>query len=192
LLGKTQLAWLKQTLLEAKNAGVTWKFINCSDPIDQIGAVGSGDDGGKSWMGGYRAERNELLKYIADNGITNVVFLASDDHQGRINEVLYVADPTKPTVYSKVPGVISIVDGPIGATGPDVNTDHSFTAIKALADTLATKQISNSVDPIGLDPNTVGLFNVWREGDSTAASAPKPVDFYSPDTFNYAALRSHP
>jgi hypothetical protein len=29
---------------------------------------------------------------------------------------------------------------------------------------------------------------VYREGDSTAASQPKPVDFYSPDTFNYTDL----
>ena len=192
LLGKTQLTWLKQTLLDAKNAGVIWKFVNVSDPIDQLGAVGSGDDGGKSWMGGYRAERNDLLNFIATNGITNVVFLSSDDHQGRINEVLYVPDASQPTVYKKVPGVISIVDGPIGATGPDTVTDHSYANIKTLADALVTKQVANSVDPIGLDPNTVGLFNVWREGDSTATSAPKAVDFYTPDTFNYAVLEVTP
>ncbi|NBU76987.1 MAG: hypothetical protein EBS30_17525, partial [Planctomycetes bacterium] len=192
LLGATQLAWLKKTLLDAQSAGTVWKFINTSDPIDQIGAVGSGDDGGKSWMGGYRAERNNLLKYIADNGITNVVFLSSDDHQGRINEVSYVADPSKPTFYTKVPGVISIVDGPIGATGPDAVTDHSYANIKGLAEALATKQTTNGVDPIGLDPKYAGLFNVWREGDTTAATAPKAVDFYTPDTYNYAVLEVTP
>src|SRR5262245_57846998 len=45
------------------------------------------NDGGKSWMGGYRAERNRLLKFIADKDIRNVVFLATDDHQNRINEI---------------------------------------------------------------------------------------------------------
>ena len=192
MLGSTQLAWLKKTLLDAQTSGTIWKFINITDPIDQIGAVGSGLDGGKSWMGGYRAERNNLLKYIADNGITNVVFLASDDHQGRINEVSYVPDPTQPTVYKKVPGVISIVDGPIGATGPDTVTDHTYANIKTLADTLATAQTTSGVDPIGLDPNYVGLFNVWREGDTTATNAPKAVDFYSPDTYNYAVLEVTP
>src|SRR5438034_9923648 len=158
MLGATQLAWLEQTLLDAEQAGTTWKFINISDPIDQIGPIGGSltlvdppttaeygtlgsitsivttgstnhtrtvtvasavglvvsqgvsgtgvpanttisaintngttfsinnnatiatgatltltpapstygpvsSDGGKSWMGGYRAERNELLKY---------------------------------------------------------------------------------------------------------------------------------
>ena len=89
LLGATQLAWLKKTLLDAQTTGTPWKFVTTSDPIDQIGAVGSGDDGGKSWFGGYRAERNELLKFIADNGIKNVVFLATDDHLLRIDELTY-------------------------------------------------------------------------------------------------------
>jgi hypothetical protein len=40
MLGATQLAWLEQTLLDAEQAGTTWKFINISDPIDQIGAIG--------------------------------------------------------------------------------------------------------------------------------------------------------
>jgi len=42
MLGATQLAWLEQTLLDADQAGTTWKFINISDPIDQIGPIGGG------------------------------------------------------------------------------------------------------------------------------------------------------
>lgn len=192
VLGATQKAWLKQTLLDAKASGNIWTFINITDPMDQIGAYGSGADGGKSWYGGYRAERNEILKFLVDNNIKNVIFLASDDHQGRINELTYMADPSKdpsnPINYARVPGVYSIVDGPMGATGPDTVTDHSFPNIKALADTLANSQIAAGLDPIGLDPRTPGLFNVRREGDPTAATDPKPVDFYSPDTNNYVSL----
>src|SRR5262249_58352089 len=40
MIGATQLAWLEQTLLDADQAGVIWKFINISDPIDQIGPIG--------------------------------------------------------------------------------------------------------------------------------------------------------
>jgi len=40
MLGATQLAWLEQTLLAAQRGGPTWKFINISDPIDQIGPIG--------------------------------------------------------------------------------------------------------------------------------------------------------
>ena len=62
-------------------------------------------DGGKAFMGGYRAERNALLKFIAENHIANVVFMATDDHQNRINELTY--SPTSQTEsqpsYVKVP-----------------------------------------------------------------------------------------
>src|SRR5262249_14887215 len=88
-----QIAWLNQTLLDAQTNGTTWKFVSVSDPIDKLGPIGGAlagtltsvnADGGKSYMGGYRAERNDLLKFIVDNKITNVVFLSTDDHQNRI------------------------------------------------------------------------------------------------------------
>src|SRR6185295_11816991 len=129
-LGDTQLAWLKQTLLDAQNNGTTWKFVSVSDPIDQLGPIGGALAGtltsvnadlGKSYMGNYRAERNDLLKFIADNKITNVVFLSTDDHQNRINELYY--SPSGQTnvqsSYVKLPFTFSIVCGPLGATGPD-------------------------------------------------------------------------
>jgi hypothetical protein len=40
MLGTTQLAWLEQTLLDAQHGPPTWKFINISDPIDEIGPIG--------------------------------------------------------------------------------------------------------------------------------------------------------
>jgi phosphodiesterase/alkaline phosphatase D-like protein/arylsulfatase A-like enzyme len=188
MLGKTQLAWLKQNLLDAQKNGTTWKFVATSDPIDQLGAIGSGADGGKSWIGGYRAERNDLLKFIADNGIKNVVFLSADDHQNRINELTYFDNVNDPTSVRVLQNALSIVDGPIGATGPDVNTDHSFAAVKALADKLVATQTAAGVNPIGLDPNFAGLKNVVREGDPTANTNRQAVDFYSPDTYNYTTF----
>lgn len=197
-LGATQLSWLKQTLLDAQNNGTTWKFVSVSDPIDQLGPIGgalSGTltsvnaDGGKSYMGGYRAERNDLLKFIADNHITNVVFLSTDDHQNRINQLYY--SPNGQTgvqsSYVKVPYTFAIVCGPLGATGPDAITDHSFANIKAIADSLANAQIGAGIDPVGLE-DYPGLHNLVREGDPTAGTNAQPVDFYSPDTFNFTVL----
>ncbi|WP_199319624.1 ExeM/NucH family extracellular endonuclease [Dolichospermum sp. FACHB-1091] len=183
LLGSTQLAWLKQTLLDAQNNGTIWKFVSVSSPIDQIGAIGSGLDSGKSWIGGYRAERNDLLKFIGDNNIKNVVFLSADDHQNRINELTY----TDNGVVKVLPNALSIVGGPVGATGPDTVTDHSFANIQTLANTLATNQINAGVNPLGLDPNFPGLKSVWRENDTNPTQI-EPVDFYSPDTFNYTVF----
>ena len=188
LLGATQLAWVKQNLLDAQANGTTWKFVSVSDPIDQIGAIGSGADSGKSWIGGYRAERNDLLKFIADNGIKNVVFLATDDHQNRVNELTY----TDNGVVKVLPNALSVVDGPIGATGPDVITNHSFSNIKALADTLAAAQIAAGVNPIGLAKDFYGLSNVVRDGDPNADTLRQPIDFYSPDTYNYTVFDISP
>jgi hypothetical protein len=146
-------------------------------------------DGGKSYMGGYRAERNDLLKFIADNGIVNVVFLGTDDHQNRINELLY--SPSGQTeaqsTYVKVPSCFAIVCGPLGATGPETITDHSFSNITAIANSVANAQAAAGIEPIGLQ-GYPGLHDVVREGDPTADGNPQAVDFYSPDTFNFTLL----
>ena len=146
-------------------------------------------DGGKSWMGGYRAERNALLKFIADNEIVNVVFLATYDHQNRINELLY--SPSGQTgdqsTYIKVPYCLEIVCGPLGATGPDLISNHSFSLVKKLADSIANAESAAGLEPIGL-AGYPGLRNVTRLGDPNADTLRQPADFYSPDTFNYNVL----
>jgi phosphodiesterase/alkaline phosphatase D-like protein len=284
MLGATQLAWLEQTLLDANQAGTTWKFINISSPIDQIGPIGGSltlvdpptqaeygtlgsitsivttgatnntttitvartvglvvgqgvsgtgvpantritaintdgttfrvnnnctiangatltltpapstyapvnSDGGKSWMGEYRAERNTLLKFIADHRIYNVVFLSTDDHQNRINELFY--SPTGQTgvqaSYVQAPYCFEIVCGPLGATGPDLISNHSFSLVKRVADSVANAQLAANINPIGL-AGYPGLHQVRRLGDPQADTLRQPADFYSPDTFNYNVL----
>jgi alkaline phosphatase D len=146
-------------------------------------------DGGKSWIGGYRAERNALLRFIADHHIYNVVFLATDDHQNRVNELSY--SPTgeigNQSSYVKVPYCFEIVCGPLGATGPDLISNHTFALAKKLADSIANAQIVSGVEPIGL-AGYPGLLKVTRLGDPQADKLRQPVDFYSPDTFNYNVL----
>ncbi len=183
MLGKTQLNWLKSTLKKAQTSGTTWKIVAISSPID----VG-GEDNGKTWIGGYRSERNEILKFIADNQIKNVVFLSTDDHQNRVNELTYLTSPNDPSSMTRVPNTFTIVAGPIGAGGPDQITDHSFSNIKLLSDKLVTEQKAKGMDLLGLDPKFPGLQKVFRESDPDANNLRQPVDFYSPDTFNYATL----
>lgn len=219
-LGATQLAWMKQTLLDAQNNGVPWKFVAVSDPIDQTGPVAgalstvtsvtmqpfSGNlgygpvnaDGGKAFVGGYRAERNALLKYIADNHITNVVFLSADDHQNRINELYYSPSgrtgPGNPGFtqadYVKVPYCLSIVCGPLGATGPDLFLNHGYASIQGAANLIANAEIAAGVDPIGLAANYPGLHDVMRDKGSGLVAEPsiEPATFYSPDTFNFTVF----
>jgi alkaline phosphatase D len=211
MLGSTQMQWFEQALLDAQWQGITWKIVAVSSPIDQIGPIGgsftvtngvdngpgtyttTGTDGGKSWMGGYRPERNQLFKFIADNHIDHVVFLSTDDHQLRINELGYFTQfdnnntPIQSS-YVRTPGAFEIVAGPIGATGPDGVTDHTIPNLLQIARNFAAQQTLRGIDPIGLDPSFPGLHAVFREGDSAADIVRQPFDFFSPDTFNYATL----
>jgi hypothetical protein len=190
MLGATQLAWFKQSLLDAQARGIAWKFVALSSPIDQIPFDYFVPPGpiAKHWNAGYRAERNELLKFIADNHIDHVVFLTTDDHQMRVNELTYLTDPGDPTSVARVPGAFQILAGALGGGGVPTVTDHDFSSLKARADALAAKQTALGMDPLGLDANFPGLFNVFRENDPDANLLRQPVDFYSPDTFNYADL----
>jgi alkaline phosphatase D len=174
---------------------VVWKVISVSSPIDQMAAKGTDGkaanaDGGKTWYGGYRAERNTLLKFIAEKGIKNVVFLSTDDHLNRVNELCYFKDEATfaQNTAVKVPACFTIVAGPIGASGPDGVTNHAFDSLKTRADTVARNQTAAGVEPIGLAADYPGLQEVFREGDADADKLRQPIDFYSPDTFNYALL----
>ena len=190
MLGSTQLQWFKSQLAATQAAGTIWKVISVSTPIDQTG----GNQDSKSWFGNYRAERNDILKYIADNHIDHVIFLTTDDHEMRTTQLQYEPDPVgHPGVFALVPGAFQIVSGPLGAGGPDAITDHSFANIQALLNTLSTA-VDNNPDLIAHGDPAIGLVgvhglnNVYRAGDPNAATAPSSVDFFSPDQFGYTTL----
>lgn len=86
LLGKTQLDRLKQDLVDAQVAGVTWKFITLPEPTQNLGPLLSSDR-----YEGYAAERSELLAFIDKRGIRNVVFIAADVHGTTVNNLTYQA-----------------------------------------------------------------------------------------------------
>ena len=189
MVGKTQLAWLKQTLLDAKNNGTIWKFLAISTPIDVTG----GNQDGKSWFGGYRAERNDLLKFIVDNQIDHVVFLTTDDHEMRTTQLVYYPNYPDTSVKALVPGAFQVVTGPIGAAGPDVITDHTYANILSLLNTASTGVDNNPdlaahgdplIGPLGIR----GLTNVTRVGDPNASANPGSIDFFSPDKMGYTTL----
>lgn len=183
ILGATQLAWVKQTLLAAQTAGTPWKFVSISSPID---ATGPSQDA-KSWFGGYTAERNDLLKFIADNNIRNVVFMSTDDHLTRETVLQYQTTLGDASTTTTVPGAFLVVTGPIGAGGPDAITDHSFANLTSLAATTNSGLTAASQPIIGLQSFT-GLSNVHRQLDTNAGVVNSSIDFYSPDTFNYTIL----
>jgi phosphodiesterase/alkaline phosphatase D-like protein len=84
MLGERQVADLKADLLAAQADGVTWKFVAVPEPIQNLGVIGAGDR-----FEGYARERNEILQFIDDNGIQNVVFIAADIHGTLVNNLAY-------------------------------------------------------------------------------------------------------
>ena len=114
MLGKQQLADLKRDLLDAQNKGVIWKFITIAEPIQNLGVLAAGDR-----YEGYAAERTEILKYINDNKISNVVFVAADIHGTLVNNLTYQTAPGQAQIatsaFEVVTGAVAY-DAPFGPT----------------------------------------------------------------------------
>jgi phosphodiesterase/alkaline phosphatase D-like protein len=84
ILGDVQLAQFEHDLLDAQNKGITWKFVNISVPIQNLGPILAADR-----FEGYEAERNQILKFINDNHIENVVFVSAEAHTYSVNNLTY-------------------------------------------------------------------------------------------------------
>ncbi|MGD1701440.1 phytase [Dapis sp. BLCC M229] len=84
MLGEVQLEDLKNDLLQAENDGITWKFVMVPEPIQNLGIAAASDR-----FEGYAAERTEILQFIDDNNIDNVVFVAADIHGTIVNNLTY-------------------------------------------------------------------------------------------------------
>lgn len=93
MLGRAQLDELKADLLAATAAGVTWKFVLVPEPIQNLGPSLASDR-----FEGYAAERTELLRFIDDNRIPNVVFIAADIHGTLVNNLTYQIDYSEPQI----------------------------------------------------------------------------------------------
>jgi phosphodiesterase/alkaline phosphatase D-like protein len=114
MLGRTQLDALKQDLLAADEAGVTWKFIMVPEPVQNLGVLAASDR-----FEGYAAERTELLRFIHERGLRNVVFVAADIHGTLVNNLTYQLGPGAPQIpvdaWEISTGAIAF-DAPFGPT----------------------------------------------------------------------------
>jgi uncharacterized repeat protein (TIGR01451 family) len=109
-LGKQQLADLKQDLLKSQQDGVTWKFITVPEPIQNIGVLAAADR-----FEGYAAERTEILKFINDNKISNVVFISADIHGTLVNNLTYQTAPGQAQIATSA---FEITTGAVGYSQP--------------------------------------------------------------------------
>jgi myo-inositol-hexaphosphate 3-phosphohydrolase/phosphodiesterase/alkaline phosphatase D-like protein len=172
LLGKIQLEDLKQDLLAAERNGISWKFVMVPEPIQNI-FPGINTDA----FEGYNAERTELLKFINDNQLTNVVFVAADVHTTFVNNLTYQEQAFGPQIATSVweitTGAVAY-EQPTGvflgnlftATNPQLKAFYDALPVAPDTDNLPNdkddfvKQAVNDrllkplgFDPLGLDDN---------------------------------------
>jgi 3-phytase/alkaline phosphatase D len=116
IVGSQQLADLKDDLQKAQDDNITWKFILTPSPIQNVGLAKAED----RWEG-YAAERTNLLKFINDHNIENVVFVAAGLHGTIVNNLTYQKTypgnhiPTN--AFEVIVGPVAI-DPPAGPFGP--------------------------------------------------------------------------
>jgi len=84
MLGAVQLEELMDDLLFAEREGITWKFVLVPEPIQNLGPILASDR-----FEGYAHERTELLSFIDDHDLHNVVFVAADIHGTVVNDLSY-------------------------------------------------------------------------------------------------------
>jgi hypothetical protein len=114
ILGDQQRLDLERDLLDAQTRGITWKFVAVPEPMQNLGPANAQDR-----FEGYAAERMQLLKFIGDNQIRNVVFVAADIHGTLINNLTYqngVGQPQQPTNAFEVTTGPVAYDAPFGPT----------------------------------------------------------------------------
>lgn len=110
VLGTTQMADLQHDLLDAQQRGITWKFVVVPDPIQLLDMTSAPD----RWQG-YAAERTTLLRFIDEQEITNVVFIAADIHGTVVNNLTYQAEAGGPQIPVNA---WEIAVGPVAAYEP--------------------------------------------------------------------------
>jgi phosphodiesterase/alkaline phosphatase D-like protein len=183
MLGAEQLAWLKQTL-SASDA--TWKLIVNEVPMTQIFVLPY-----DRWDG-YAAERTDLLTYIGDNAIDNVVFLTTDIHAS-VGARVYVdisQDNDNPVAYE-------VVAGPIQTCTLECEVDKirgegqgqtlkTFLITRGLIDTDCVQINQYGYATVEIPRSAATLLASWRSNERAREGAGKRVEDCAPVTLTAA------
>jgi uncharacterized repeat protein (TIGR01451 family) len=168
MLGKVQLDDLKRDLIQAQKDGIIWKFIMLSQPIQNLGVAIAADR-----YEGYAAERTEILKFINDSKISNVVFVTADFHGTLVNNLTYQLAPGQAQIPTRAFEIITgsvAYDAPFGPTvgnlflTPEQKAFYNSLPVANDADSTVNdrddfiKQVVNGgINALGYDP--LGLNN---------------------------------
>lgn len=205
MLGLPQLADLKSDLLRAQADGITWKFVMLPEPIQNLGVLGASDR-----YEGYAAERNEILRFVNQQGLTNVVFVTADLHGTVVNNLTYqdvFFGPQIPTGAFEVVTGAAAYDAPIGPTVINIASQLGLIGEQELAcynilpiapdagdadllpgcpddkDDFLQRLINSQLAPLGYDP--VGLDN------SPVSATLLQGDYVAVHTYGWTEFRIH-
>lgn len=127
MLGREQLVWLKDALSQSR---ATWKVIVSSVPMS-IPTGSSGPRGRDGWAnyeqdGGFEYELTDILRYMQQNAMHNVVFLTTDVHFAEVFRYVPFADAPDFQVYEFVAGPINAGVFPNRAFDNSLNAERLF------------------------------------------------------------------
>ncbi|MBE9212788.1 phytase [Plectonema cf. radiosum LEGE 06105] len=200
LLGRQQVADLKADLLDAEQKGITWKFITIPEPIQNFGLLNAEDR-----FEGYAAERTEILKFIDDNDIDNVVFMAGDFHGTIVNNLTYQTAPGTEQIatnaFEIVTGPAAFNDGLFGPTVANIATAAGLITQEQRAfydglpvatdadnelndkDDFIKQLLVQQTTPLGYDP--VGLNNNLSQAENSIDAQLLQGDYVSTHKFGW-------
>lgn len=156
MLGRAQVDCLKNDLLDSQQEGIAWKFVIIPEPIQNFGIIGAEDR-----FEGYAAERTELLKFIHENHIENVVFIAGDFHGTIVNNLAYqellTGAAEEPVAVESTPvSAFEVVTGPVAFF--DALLGPSTVNLAASAGVL-TPFLKAFYDRLPVEPDTDSIVN---------------------------------
>ncbi|NEQ36384.1 MAG: phytase [Okeania sp. SIO3I5] len=206
MLGEVQVEDLKNDLLQAQNNAITWKFVMVPEPIQNLGTAAASDR-----FEGYAAERTEILKFINDNNIDNVVFVAADIHGTVVNNLTYQegfgGEQIATNAFEITTGSVAF-DPPFGpsvietaaaldALSPEQLALYNSLPITSDGDSEVDdrddflKQLINSqISPLGYDP--VGLNDNLAIADGQIDATLIQGDYIATQTFGWTEFEIDP
>ncbi len=204
LLGDIQLDDFKQDLLDAQATGITWKFVMIPEPIQNLfpGIVTDAYDG-------YNAERTEILKFVEDNNIENVVFVAADVHMTSVNNLTYkeesFGEQIATNMWEITTGAVAYED-PTGrflgqlftADNPELKAFYDSLPIAPDADDIANDKddfVEAAINdfflnPLGYDP--IGLDNNLPQAEGLIDATLLRGDYYVGHSSSWAEFDVDP
>ncbi len=197
LLGQAQLEDLKQDLVAAEEAGITWKFVMVPEPVQNLFPGINVDS-----YEGYLNERAEILSFIEENDIENVVFVAADVHMTSVNNLTYQTEPFGEQIATDVweitTGAVAY-DVPTGeflanfftAGNPELQAFYNSLPIAPDSDNLPNdrddfvKEAINDtlLNPLGFDP--IGLDNNLPQAEGLIDAQLLQGDYYVGHSYSW-------